>query len=217
MYRAMGIVLHLIALSDLVESSGSSGSVIQGCKNNEKNEQTQEKFAKNQLLYDLRNIRDHRSRTLLHLAVGADACPLGRYPVTTFPSPAVVDILIDCGYDVNSVDADGNTPLHIAALASINVESTGEAGRFKSPLIKYKTINNSLETINHLLKSGGHPDIVDKKKKSFIEILMPMHRSRINLVQYEKLQCLAARCLAKHNIKCDMKLPNNLIKFKNVH
>jgi ankyrin repeat protein len=68
-----------------------------------------------------------QGRTALHLACNREAALVGRYPVCQFPLPQLVKALLLVGADANAKDDDGNSPLHLAALARPCPKSLAEA------------------------------------------------------------------------------------------
>ena len=59
-----------------------------------------------QSLFDLvrLNVRSRNGSTLLHLACKKDSSTLSRYPIYSFPSTDVIQLLLDVGADPESVD-----------------------------------------------------------------------------------------------------------------
>lgn len=198
MYRAMGIALHLLALSNLV-----SGGDMEDGTGSEK--ELREKAA---LLFSMRTVVDDKKRTLLHLASGSDACPLGRYPVTAFPSANVVRTLLRCGYNPNALDSEGNTPIHIVSTAAkyagdklANEEDTSQ------------TLSNILDVITALIDKNGHADYRNYHGFIAMEILPYAIRSKVSFVKHESLKCLAARAVMVNNLNYQDHLPKSLWNF----
>ena len=50
------------------------------------------------------NARSRNGYTLLHLACTKDSATLSRYPICTFPSTDVINLLLQVGADPDSVD-----------------------------------------------------------------------------------------------------------------
>lgn len=194
-YRAMGIALHLLALTNLV----SKREEPEPNDEDDSTKVSKEEHEKHLLLYSMRNIHDHKNRTLLHLASGTDACPLGRYPVTTFPSSEVVETLLRCGFDPDAIDSDGNSPLHIAANAASAGTTEGEEGSEQAKEIT-ETVKRSLSVLNLLMKNRAHVDTRNEKGNIPMEILPKFLSPRVNATKYESLQCLAARAIVKHKL-----------------
>ena len=56
-----------------------------------------------------KNVRTHEEHTLLHLAVDPKSSTVNGDSISHFPSLGVIQILLECGIDANSIDKDGNT------------------------------------------------------------------------------------------------------------
>ena len=117
--------------------------------------------------------------TLLHLACSKDTTNVGRYPVCSFPSLPVIELLMQVGADVAAVDEDKNTPLHIAA-----------ANR-----------QCRVEVVNVLLQNGGHLDACNADRKTPLNLIRSISKVDIGSpLEYLTLQCLAARRIVKSAI-----------------
>lgn len=200
MFRAMGIALHLLALSNLVEDAGPDA------------ESESELREKARLLYSMREVVDHNKRTLLHLASGSDACPLGRYPVTTFPSADVVRTLLRCGFDPNARDNDGNNPIHIACSAAKSVSDKLAQGQECS-----KMSARILGVITALVEKHGHVDYRNCAGCIPSEILPEYMRREVNFAKHESLKCLAARAVVVNNLRFEDHMPKSEWKFVSSH
>ncbi|XP_005113592.3 protein fem-1 homolog B, partial [Aplysia californica] len=70
--------------------------------------------------------------------------------VVIFPDSALGEMFVRCGADVNALDCNRNSPLHI--IVNAKLEADKEAVRQK--------------IIKHLLTSGAHPDIANNKRQT---------------------------------------------------
>ncbi len=75
-------------------------------------------FKLKKLVYALVKLNPKSSRrsTLLHLASSRDSSAvIKNHTLSSFPSADVLRLLLECGADANALDADNNSPLHLAA------------------------------------------------------------------------------------------------------
>ncbi|ELU05423.1 hypothetical protein CAPTEDRAFT_205476 [Capitella teleta] len=135
--------------------------------------------------------------TPLHLACSRQTTAVGRYPLCSFPSPEVVDLLIEVGAPVNEVEFEKNTPLHIAAM--------------NRPC--------NAEIIKLLLENGAHIDARNSEHKTSMDLLDSLSMTDISVspLKYRTLQCLAARQIMAHNIAFEGQIPKKLEDFVLMH
>lgn len=151
-----------------------------------------------QVVYKLvqMNPRGTKGYTPLHLACSKDTTNVGRYPVCSFPSAEVAQLLIEVGANVNAVDVDKNSPLHIAA-ANRPCRS---------------------EVIRTLLKNGSHLDMCNGDRKTAMQLIRGMSINDIvSPLNYLSLQCLSARKIVKCNIPYKGHIPQKLESFIMMH
>jgi hypothetical protein len=65
----------------------------------------------NVVLHQYKHI--HKEHTLLHLVVDPKSSTVNGDSISHFPSLGVIQILLECGIDANSIDKDGNTALFL--------------------------------------------------------------------------------------------------------
>ncbi|XP_034230076.1 protein fem-1 homolog CG6966 [Thrips palmi] len=143
-------------------------------------------------------VRGRRGRSVLHLVCSRDSALVGRYPACQFPSPALADLLLTVGADVNAKDEDGNTPLH----------ASGSFHDFSQHLPRI------------LLAHGAHLDYVNNYGNTLEDLLakrgQPLNRI-VNPMQYTRLTCLAARVIQKHKLQYVGIVPKSLESFVQNH
>ncbi|XP_043909722.1 protein fem-1 homolog A-like [Protopterus annectens] len=177
--KALSIILHLIFLLEKIECS------------------SEEEYYKKQTIYRLLklNPRGRNGYTPLHMAVDKDTTTVGRYPVGKFPSLHVVNILLECGADVDSRDYENNTPLHIAAQ------------------------NNCPLIMTTLVTAGAHFDATNSFKKTAYDLVdeKTITKNMMHPFNYITLQCLAAQAVDKHKVLYKGLIPEELEAFIELH
>lgn len=130
------------------------------------------------------------------MACCREAALVGRYPACQFPSPHLVDVLLRVGAEPNSRDEEGNTPLHLAAMA-----------RPCPPRLAQTLLDN-----------GAHIDTVNNNGETFQTLLkgQPVHEV-VNIAKYTKLSCCAARIIRQFRIPYKGIVPIALESFITSH
>lgn len=140
--------------------------------------------------------RGAKGYTPLHLACSRETTNVGRYPVCSFPSTAVVELLLEVGADVSAEDTEKNMSIHIAA-----------SNRPCKP-----------EVIQLLLKHGAHLDACNSDRKHPMQLIRGMTIYDITCpLNHVTLQCLAARVIVKCGISYKGHIPSRLEKFVKMH
>jgi ankyrin repeat protein len=78
----------------------------------------EEMFKLKKLVYELVKLNPKNSKmsSLLHLASSRDSSSIIKnHTLSSFPSTEVLKLLLECGADSNALDAEKNSPLHLAA------------------------------------------------------------------------------------------------------
>lgn len=137
-------------------------------------------------------VRGKLGRTALHLACCREAALVGRYPACQFPSPHLAEVLLKVGAEPNGKDEEGNTPLHLAAMARPCPPKLAQT----------------------LLDNGAHIDLVNHSGETFQSLLrgQAVHEL-INTAKYTKLSCIAARTIRQLKIPFKGVVPIALESF----
>lgn len=122
--------------------------------------------------------------------------------IVKFPNDKLIKLLLKCGADANSLDEEGNTPLHIMV-------------KYYKPISDFLTLHNSIAI---LLNEGCHIDRVNKKGETAFDtattgvadIIMKTRRKL-------SLKCIAARAVKKLGIDYVGHIPNTLEEFVHFH
>lgn len=141
-------------------------------------------------------IKSRLGRTALHLACCREAALMGRYPACQFPSPHLAEVLLKVGADPNARDEEGNTPLHLAAMA--------------------RPCPPALAKI--LLEKGAHIDLVNNNGDTFASLLRGQQvHELVNSAKYTRLSCAAARIIQQFKIPYKGIVTPTLEKFIACH
>ena len=101
--------------------------------------------------------KDPRGHTPLHWAAWRDHNP----------SPAVLEVLLKAGADVNAKDTNGATPLHFAA-------------HDNPSLAVFEVL------LEVLLKAGADPRAIDKAGKTPLDVAKPEYRDILSKAMMDK-------------------------------
>ncbi|KAL0278710.1 UNVERIFIED_CONTAM: hypothetical protein PYX00_000453 [Menopon gallinae] len=165
-----------------------------------------DKFEVHQLVYKLNklNITTRDGQSLLHLSVNFQT-PVDNFHtnhICKFPCAEVARLLIQCGADVNSMDLERNTPLHIIV-------------RYQKPVSDFLTLHS---IILDLIEAGAHMDIVNSLGKTPFETATTGVAEIILRTQTKpRLQCMAARIIKKYDLTYQGQVPKCLESFIELH
>lgn len=165
-----------------------------------------EKFHVNCLVFRLNQLqvamRD--GQTLLHLCVSADT-PVDDFhtnDVCKFPCSETAKLLIQCGADVNAMDQNRNTPLHIIV-------------SYQKPISDFLTLHS---IIMELTEAGAHMDTVNVHGETPFEAATTGVAEIILRTQTKlSLKCMAAKAVKTYNITYQGQVPRSLESFIELH
>ncbi|XP_034241275.1 protein fem-1 homolog B isoform X2 [Thrips palmi] len=152
------------------------------------------------------NRLDARSRdgeTLLHLCVNVDT-PIDDFhinDVCKFPCATTAKLLIQTGADVNAMDKNRNTPLHVIV-------------SFQRPLREFLTVHT---IIIDLTSAGAHQDICNSKGETPYDATTGVAELILKSQVKISLKCLAAKVVMSHNIPYIGNVPKALESFIELH
>ena len=153
-------------------------------------------FSFKQIIYQLvhSQIKDENDQTFLHYAVAQ----FHHYP-------GIVRILLECGADVNALDARNNTAMHLVDITATDVSKSVthnapfDDGNKRSKLVKL------------LLQYSAHLDIINDDGH-FAAKGRPL-----NMLDHVSLKCLATAVIREHQIPYAGQIPESLESFVKMH
>ena len=142
-------------------------------------------------------------QTLIHLSVLQFSSDVYEQFAPLFQSTAVVKVLLECGADVNDVDDEYNTALH---LCSRCIKDPG--------LEQHHELITQIAVV--LVKNSAHVDMVnifgERAADGLTSSLMDM-----NMMDFVSLKCLAANAVVKYEIPHAGYVNGSLESFLDVH
>ena len=165
-----------------------------------------DKLRLNKVIYRLVRCqpKTDKGRTLLHLSVEQSTLEFDEdfyWQISNMI--AVVELLLECGANVNAVDDEHNTALHVCSKAIRNLEMTQ-----RHDLIKQIAVL--------LLKNGAHADMVNHSGGSAINGLMSS-LTEMNIQDLVSLKYLASSAVVKNVIPYIGQIPSELESFVQMH
>lgn len=122
--------------------------------------------------------------------------------VVVFPDDGLVRLFLKCGADVNALDIDGNSALHIIV-------------QFSHPVSHFMTLHNIIVS---LVDAGIHIDGVNKQRQTALDISTTGVAEVILRTKFSSsLKCIAARAVQKHNVAFRGIVPASLEDFIAMH
>ncbi|XP_019768802.1 protein fem-1 homolog B isoform X2 [Dendroctonus ponderosae] len=173
--------------------------LMKKCNEEEKFNVRRMVFALNQLQLTLRN-----GQTLLHLACNAET-PVDDFhtnDICKFPCAETTRLLIRCGANVNAMDNERNTPLHVIV-------------NYHKAISDFLTLHS---IITDLTENGAHTDIVNNKGETPLESSTTGVAEIILKTQIKiSLKCMAANAVKVNNIPYRGLVPSGLDEFIELH
>ncbi|XP_073999777.1 protein fem-1 homolog B isoform X3 [Rhodnius prolixus] len=162
-------------------------------------------------VYELNKLKvsTRNGQSLLHLAVNPDT-PVDNFhtnDVCRFPCASTTKLLIKCGADVNALDNERNSPLHIIA-------------GYQKPisLLFYRNFLTLHSIITLLIEAGAHVDIVNNRGEIPTDTATTGITEIILRTQSKpSLKCLAARAINRHQLRYRSQVPEALVSFIELH
>ncbi|XP_031570135.1 protein fem-1 homolog B-like [Actinia tenebrosa] len=159
-----------------------------------------------QLLYRYlcMNPRTKQGKTLVHLAVSG-ATPTDEHytkDVCTYPCYKTTKLLLQTGAQVNTIDDEGNTPLHTVVMT-------------KPKQGQQETME---KIISSLYDSGVHEDLTNSAGKTALEVSASKELKQFLIVKRRiLLKCLAARAIKHYQLQFTGLVPKSMEMFITAH
>ncbi|XP_029162771.1 protein fem-1 homolog B [Nylanderia fulva] len=143
-------------------------------------------------------------QTLLHLAVNAET-PVDDFhtnDVCKFPCAATAKLLIRCGANVNAMDNERNTPLHVIV-------------GYNKAISDFATLHS---IIIDLIEAGAHMDTVNNGGLTPYDVVTTGVAKIILRTQTKlSLTCMAAKAIKAYNLPYYGNVPRSLESFIELH
>ncbi|KAJ8928940.1 hypothetical protein NQ314_018428 [Rhamnusium bicolor] len=174
--------------------------LMKQCSDEEKFNVSRMVFTLNQLQITLRD-----GQTLLHLACNAET-PVDDFhtnDICKFPCAETTRLLIKCGANVNAMDSERNTPLHVIV-------------NYHKAISDFMTLHS---IITDLTEGGAHVDCVNKRGETPLESSATGSVAEIILKTQRKLslKCMAANAVKHHKLTYQGQVPQALESFIELH
>ncbi|KAF2904721.1 hypothetical protein ILUMI_01458 [Ignelater luminosus] len=166
----------------------------------------EEKFGIHRLIFSLNqlNIALRDGQTLLHLSCNAET-PVDDFhtnDVCKFPCAETAKLLIQCGADVNAMDIERNTPLHVIV-------------HYHKPFSDFATLHS---IIVDLTEAGAHIDCVNIRGETPLDSSATGVAEIILKTQAKlSLKCIAAKAVKAFNLTYQGHVPHALEAFIELH
>ncbi|XP_018495772.1 protein fem-1 homolog B [Galendromus occidentalis] len=142
--------------------------------------------------------------SLLHLAVDEDT-PVNDFHTRNlcrFPCANTAKLLIRCNANVNAINKERNTPLHIIM-------------KYSNPSSNFKALHSIM---SELIRNGAHTDTVNARGQTPLDAASTsMARTLLRFQLEIKLKCIAAKAVQKHGLQYEGIVPTGLIGFIENH
>ncbi|XP_057655262.1 protein fem-1 homolog B isoform X2 [Diorhabda carinulata] len=156
-------------------------------------------FTLNQL-----NMTQRNGYSLLHLACSSDT-PVDEFhikDVCKFPCKETTKLLINCGANVNAMDIERNTPLHIIVT-------------YNKAVSDFSTMHS---IVTDLIENGAHLDCVNKYNETPLDTATTGVAEIILKTQTKlSLRCMAANAIKTYSIVYRGQVPEALVSFIEMH
>lgn len=165
-----------------------------------------EKFEVRRLIFSLNkmNLTMRDGQTLLHLSCNSET-PVDDFhtnDVCRFPCAETTKLLIQCGADVNAMDGERNTPLHIIV-------------HYHKPISDFATLHSIIVC---LTEAGAHIDSVNIRGETPLDSASTGVAEIILKAQAKlSLKCIAAKAVKYFNLTYQGQVPHALESFIELH
>ena len=149
-------------------------------------------------------LKTQQGQTLIHLSVLQCTSHINTKLYSLFQSTAVVEVLLECGANVNAIDNEHNTALHLCS-QSIRIPNIPD--RLHDSITRIAAL---------LLKNSAHVDMVNIFGQRAVDGLTSS-LMEMNMMNFISLKCLAANTVLKYEIPYVGHLIDSLESFVQMH